>query len=61
MVAAHSGLGYDLLNSYTVFRYDIVIAAMLSFAVLGFLSDRVVILLEKRVLRWRVGYDVDSR
>lgn len=61
MVAAHSGLGYDLLNSYTVFRYDIVIAAMLSFAILGFLSDRLVLLLERRLLRWRVGYDVESQ
>lgn len=60
MIAVRSGLGYSLLNAYTVFRYDVVIAAMLSFAILGFLSDRLVLLLEGRVMRWREGYDVAS-
>ncbi len=60
MVAVRSGLGYSLLNAYTVFRYDVVIAAMLSFAMLGFLSDRLVLLIEGRVMRWRQGYDVAS-
>jgi ABC-type nitrate/sulfonate/bicarbonate transport system permease component len=60
MIAARTGLGYSLLNAYTVFRYDIVIAAMASFGILGLLSDRLVLLLEARVLRWREGYDVAS-
>lgn len=60
MIAVRSGLGYSLLNAYTVFRYDIVIAGMVSFGVLGFLSDRLVIALEHRILRWRKGYDVAS-
>jgi ABC-type nitrate/sulfonate/bicarbonate transport system permease component len=60
MIAVRTGLGYSLLNAYTVFRYDIVIAAMASFGLLGLLSDRLVLLLERRVLRWREGYDVAS-
>jgi ABC-type nitrate/sulfonate/bicarbonate transport system permease component len=53
MVAVQSGLGYALMNSYTVYRYDILIAAMISFAVLGFVSDRLVILIQSRVLKGR--------
>jgi NitT/TauT family transport system permease protein len=60
MVAVRSGLGYDLLNSYTVFRYDILIAAMISFAVLGFLSDRLILALESWMLAWRKGYELAS-
>ena len=60
MVAVRSGLGYSLLNAYSVFRYDIIVAAMVSFGILGLLSDRLVVLLENRVLRWRKGYDVAS-
>lgn len=58
MVAVRSGLGYSLLNAYSVFRYDIIVAAMASFGVLGLLSDRLVVILERRVLRWREGIDV---
>jgi NitT/TauT family transport system permease protein len=60
MVAVRSGLGYSLLNAYSVFRYDIIIAAMASFGILGLLSDRIVVLAERRILRWRAGYDVAS-
>lgn len=60
MIAVRTGLGYSLLNAYTVFRYDIVIAAMASFGILGLLSDRLVLQLEARVLKWREGYDVAS-
>jgi NitT/TauT family transport system permease protein len=39
MVAVKSGLGYVLWDSYYFLRYDIVIAAMVSIGLLGFLSD----------------------
>lgn len=58
LIAARSGLGYSLQSAYTVFRYDIVVAGMISFGILGFLSDRLVVLASQRVLAWREGYEV---
>ncbi|MET0877645.1 MAG: ABC transporter permease, partial [Tardiphaga sp.] len=39
MVAVKSGLGYVLWDSYYFLRYDLVLAAMASIGLLGFLSD----------------------
>lgn len=52
ILAVRSGLGYLLNDSYQFYRNDVVIAAMLSIGVLGYLSDRVVILISNRVLEW---------
>jgi NitT/TauT family transport system permease protein len=53
MVAVKSGLGYELWNAYYYARMDIVVAAMLTIGVLGFLSDWVVLLLAKRLTDWQ--------
>ena len=53
MVAVKSGLGYVLWDAYYVGRMDIVLADMVSIGIMGFLSDRLIILIEHRVLRWR--------
>jgi NitT/TauT family transport system permease protein len=53
MVAVKSGLGYVLWDGYYLGRMDIIVAAMVSVGLLGFLSDRLVILLGSRVLRWK--------
>jgi NitT/TauT family transport system permease protein len=55
MVAVKSGIGYSLWDSYYFLRYDMVIAAMVSIGLLGFLSDLVVKLIASRVLRWQQG------
>lgn len=55
MVAVKSGLGYVLWDSYYFLRYDIVIAAMASIGALGSLSDLVIKLIARRVLRWQHG------
>lgn len=52
MIAVKSGLGYLLFDSYQFFRPDVMIAAMLSIGLLGFLSDRVVLLVRDRLLVW---------
>lgn len=52
MIAVKSGLGYLLLDAYYFFRTDVVIACMLSIGLLGFLSDRVILAIRNRVLRW---------
>ena len=53
MVAVKSGLGYVLWDAYYVGRMDVVIADMASIGVLGFLSDRMILMLERWVLTWR--------
>jgi NitT/TauT family transport system permease protein len=53
MVAVKSGLGYVLWDAYYIGRLDIVVAAMISVGVMGFLSDRILLLVGYRVLRWK--------
>jgi NitT/TauT family transport system permease protein len=53
MVAVKSGLGYVLWDAYYVGRMDIVVADMVSIGVLGFLTDRIIVTIEARVLRWQ--------
>ena len=54
MVAVKSGLGYVLWDAYYVGRMDIVLADMVSIGAMGYVSDRFIVLLENRVLRWRM-------
>lgn len=54
MVAVKSGLGYVLWDAYYVGRMDIVLADMVSIGAMGYLSDRLIVILERRVLRWRI-------
>jgi NitT/TauT family transport system permease protein len=52
ILAVRSGLGYLLNDAYQFYRNDVVIASMLSIGVLGFLSDRVIVLVRNRLLEW---------
>ncbi|MEV4077434.1 ABC transporter permease [Nonomuraea fuscirosea] len=52
ILGARSGLGYVLIDSYNRFRFDYVIAAMVSLGACGFLTDRAVQLAFARPLRW---------
>lgn len=52
ILAVRSGLGYLLNDSYLFFRNDVVIAAMLSIGLLGFVSDRLVVLVRDLLLAW---------
>jgi NitT/TauT family transport system permease protein len=52
ILAVRSGLGYLLNDAYLFYRNDVVIAAMLSIGLLGFLSDQLVILLRDYLLAW---------
>jgi NitT/TauT family transport system permease protein len=61
MVAVKSGVGYVLWDSYYFLRYDLVIAAMVSIGLLGFLSDMAIKLLAARVLRWQRGSTLQSK
>jgi NitT/TauT family transport system permease protein len=53
MVAVKSGLGYVLWDSYYFLRYDLVIAAMVSIGLLGYLSDLGMRRLMASVLHWQ--------
>ena len=52
ILAVRSGLGYLLNDAYQFYRNDVVIAAMLSIGILGFLSDRLVVLVRDLLLEW---------
>jgi NitT/TauT family transport system permease protein len=54
MVAVKSGLGYVLWDAYYVGRMDIVLADMVSIGMMGYISDRIIVFVEKRTLVWRV-------
>ena len=52
ILAVRSGLGYLLNDAYLFYRNDVVIAAMLSIGLLGFISDRLVVLVRDYLLEW---------
>jgi NitT/TauT family transport system permease protein len=61
MVAVKSGVGYVLWDSYYFLRYDIVIAAMVSIGLLGFLSDFAIKRIAAHVLRWQRGSTLQAK
>jgi ABC-type nitrate/sulfonate/bicarbonate transport system permease component len=52
LLSVKSGIGYTLIDAYSVNRYDVVISAMILLGVMGFLSDRVVVTIGAILLRW---------
>ena len=54
MVAVKSGLGYVLWDAYYVGRMDIVLADMASIGLMGFISDRLIVMIEHKILVWRI-------
>ncbi len=52
LLSVKSGIGYTLIDAYSVNRYDVVISAMILLGVMGFLSDRIVVTLGNVLLRW---------
>lgn len=60
MVAVKSGLGYSLWDAYYFLRYDVVLAAMISIGVMGFLSDHLLKRLMQAMLHWQHGSTVQG-
>lgn len=52
-----SGLGFVLVNAQRFVRPDVVVLCIIIYALLGVLTDWLVRLLERRLLRWRKGFD----
>lgn len=55
MLAVKGGLGFVLWDSYYYLRMDVLVAAMLSVGILGFISDRIIIAASNYMLRWNEG------
>src|SRR5579862_3363575 len=55
MLAVKGGLGFVLWDSYYYLRMDIIVAAMLSVGLLGFVSDLIMVAIANYVLRWNEG------
>lgn len=55
-IGPRSGLGYLLWDAYQFFARDVMLAAMVSIGLLGFVSDRLILALRSRLLAWnRLG------
>lgn len=52
-INASSGIGYLMIRAQTFFQTDVIVVCLVTYAVLGLLSDGVVRALERRLLRWR--------
>jgi NitT/TauT family transport system permease protein len=52
MLAVKSGFGYMLWDSYNFLRADLIITGMISIALVGFLTDRLMLALQRLVMVW---------
>ena len=52
---AHSGIGYLMIRAQTFFQTDVIVVCLVVYAVLGLISDALIRLLDRRVLRWLPG------
>ena len=52
MLAVKSGFGYMLWDSYNFLRADLIITGMLSIALVGFLTDRLMLVVQRAVMVW---------
>jgi sulfonate transport system permease protein len=50
---AQSGIGYLMVDAQRYFRPDVIIVGLIVYALFGLISDAIVRLVERRVLRWR--------
>jgi len=55
MLAVDAGLGRALWTAYEFIRMDLIVAAMVSIGIMGFLSDRIIVFIRDRALRWAEG------
>lgn len=52
MVAVKSGLGFSLWQAYYFTRPDIIVAAMFSVGLLGYVSDQILVRASNRLVKW---------
>jgi ABC-type nitrate/sulfonate/bicarbonate transport system permease component len=61
MVAASSGIGYFILSGQRAFKIREMFAGVITLAVVGYLLNRLFLLIENRVLAWHYGYTQQLR
>lgn len=54
-INAVSGIGFLMIRAQTLFQTDVIVVGLITYAVLGLLSDGAVRALERRLLRWQPG------
>ena len=54
-INASNGLGYLIVQAQTFFESSVIVVALVSYALLGLVSEGLVRLAERRVLRWQPG------
>jgi sulfonate transport system permease protein len=55
-INATSGIGYLMTRAQVFFQTDVIVVGLVTYAVLGLLSDGLVRALERRLLRWQPGW-----
>jgi NitT/TauT family transport system permease protein len=55
MLAVRGGLGYAIWSSYTFIRMDLILAAIITFAIYGWISDRLLVMAGSHLMRWQHG------
>ena len=58
MIAASSGLGFLISYYRELLRSDLILVGMLSIGMVGFLMDRGVLWLERKLLPWRTSLNL---
>lgn len=53
MISVRGGVGYVLWDAYYISRMEIVVADMITVGILGFISDRIIVFAEHKVLHWK--------
>jgi len=55
MLAVKGGVGYAMWTAYQFVRMDLILAAMFTVGLLGLVSDWLVVMISRRLLRWSTG------
>ncbi len=53
LLASSEGLGYMMINGQQLFQLDLVLVAVIVIGAVGFVLDKVLAMIEARLLRWR--------
>ena len=56
MLAVKGGVGYAMWTAYQFVRIDFIIAAMFTIGLLGLVTDRFLLMISRRLLRWNTGH-----
>lgn len=55
MLAVKGGIGYAMWTAYQFVRIDLILASMFTIGILGLASDRLLLMVSRRLLRWSSG------